>query len=254
MSTEVTEIVKAGDVKREIARRMPAEITPAIEAALMIGDLKGLSPEQRVQFYHAVCESVGLNPLTRPFEYVILNGKTTLYARKDCTDQLRSIHDVSVKIVSREMVGDAWVVKSRAVLPNGREDESIGAVSLKGLTGEAYANAIMKAETKSKRRVTLSICGLGFLDETEVDQPRRPAFRYEASADEPELTQIPAGAQPEGDLTEDDLLEITTALADKKLTMAQLETWLAKNGSSLKAATRDKLDSIHKWINAAKSA
>jgi hypothetical protein len=31
------------------------------------------------------------------------------------------------------------------------------------------ANALMKAETKSKRRVTLSICGLGFLDETEAD-------------------------------------------------------------------------------------
>ena len=27
----------------------------------------------------------------------------------------------------------------------------------------------MKAETKSKRRVTLSICGLGFLDESEID-------------------------------------------------------------------------------------
>jgi hypothetical protein len=27
----------------------------------------------------------------------------------------------------------------------------------------------MKAETKAKRRVTLSICGLGFLDETEVE-------------------------------------------------------------------------------------
>jgi hypothetical protein len=31
------------------------------------------------------------------------------------------------------------------------------------------ANAIMKAVTKAKRRVTLSICGLGFLDETEVE-------------------------------------------------------------------------------------
>jgi len=28
---------------------------------------------------------------------------------------------------------------------------------------------MMKAETKAKRRVTLAICGLGFLDESEVD-------------------------------------------------------------------------------------
>src|SRR5690606_24912460 len=31
------------------------------------------------------------------------------------------------------------------------------------------ANAYMKAETKAKRRVTLSICGLGWLDETETE-------------------------------------------------------------------------------------
>ena len=37
------------------------------------------------------------------------------------------------------------------------------------MNGEALANAYMKAETKAKRRVTLSICGLGMLDETEVE-------------------------------------------------------------------------------------
>lgn len=58
---------------------------------------------------------------------------------------------------------------AQATLPQGRCDESIGAVSIAGLQGEALANAVMKAETKSKRRVTLSICGLAFLDETEVD-------------------------------------------------------------------------------------
>jgi hypothetical protein len=42
-------------------------------------------------------------------------------------------------------------------------------VATVGLKGDALANALMKAETKSKRRVTLSICGLGMLDETEVD-------------------------------------------------------------------------------------
>ena len=32
----------------------------------------------------------------------------------------------------------------------------------------------MKAETKAKRRVTLSICGLGMLDETEVETVPQP--------------------------------------------------------------------------------
>ncbi|MGE5594790.1 MAG: hypothetical protein ACM3S1_01995 [Hyphomicrobiales bacterium] len=51
---------------------------------------------------------------------------------------------------------------------DGRTDESVGAVSVKGLQGENLANALMKAETKATRRVTLSVAGLGWLDETEV--------------------------------------------------------------------------------------
>lgn len=54
-------------------------------------------------------------------------------------------------------------------MPHGRQDESIGAVPIAALKGEALANAMMKCETKAKRRVTLSICGLGMLDETEVE-------------------------------------------------------------------------------------
>jgi hypothetical protein len=37
------------------------------------------------------------------------------------------------------------------------------------IKGEIRANLILKAITKAKRRATLSICGLGFLDETEVE-------------------------------------------------------------------------------------
>ena len=40
---------------------------------------------------------------------------------------------------------------------------------MKNLTGVDLANAIMKTETKAKRRATLSICGMGLLDELEVE-------------------------------------------------------------------------------------
>src|SRR5258708_6880900 len=95
-------------------------------------------------------------------------GKVTLYARRDATDQLRQLHKVSIEIVAREVVEDCYLVTARATTPI-RQDESIGAVNIAGLKGDLRANAIMKAETKAKRRVTLSICGLGMLDETEVD-------------------------------------------------------------------------------------
>ena len=140
-----------------------------MESVIVRGDLAMLQPEERARYYSTVCQSVGLNPLTKPFEYITLNGKLTLYARKDATDQLRSLRGVSVAIVSRERVDDVYVVTARATMPDGRVDESIGAVFLGATKGEALANALMKAETKAKRRVTLSICGLGMLDETEVE-------------------------------------------------------------------------------------
>jgi hypothetical protein len=150
----------------------PAEDTSlsaeAMEAVLLGGDLKLLKADQRVRYYKTVCESIGLNPLTKPFEYIVLNGKVTLYAKKDCTDQLRARNGVSIQIVSREVLDDVYIVTARATMGN-RQDEATGAVSLGKLTGESRANQLMKAETKAKRRVTLSICGLGWLDESEAN-------------------------------------------------------------------------------------
>ncbi len=140
-----------------------------VERVVIAGDLAKLQPADRVAYYRATCESIGLNPLTRPFEYINLNGRLTLYARKDATDQLRRIYGVSIVDLSRERVDDVYVVTARARTQDGRTDESTGAVNIQGLKGEALANALMKAETKAKRRVTLSICGLGWLDETEVE-------------------------------------------------------------------------------------
>ncbi|MCK6564174.1 MAG: hypothetical protein L6Q80_05405, partial [Dehalococcoidia bacterium] len=103
-------------------------------------------------------------------DYLVLNGRLTLYARKDATDQLRASRGISVEITAREFLPDAglYVVTARAVGRDGRTDESVGAVNVKGLQGENLANALMKAETKAKRRVTLSVAGLGWLDETEA--------------------------------------------------------------------------------------
>jgi len=143
----------------------PAEL---MEQVVIGGDLASLTPAQRVNYYKMVCESLGLNPLTAPFAYIKLNNKLTLYAKRDCTDQLRALHHVSTTITSREVVNEVYVVGARATTPEGRCDESIGAVPIANLKGEFLANSYMKAETKAKRRVTLSIVGLGWLDETEV--------------------------------------------------------------------------------------
>jgi len=140
-----------------------------IAKVLLGGDLAQLTPQQQISYYRAVCDSLGLNPLTKPFDYIRLSGRLVLYATRNATDQIRHRYGISVTITSREVVEDTYVVTARATLANGRHDESIGAVPIAQLRGENRSNAMMKCETKAKRRVTLSLVGLSTLDESEIE-------------------------------------------------------------------------------------
>lgn len=76
--------------------------------------------------------------------------------------------------------------------------KALGAVAFPAtLKGEARANAELKCITKAKRRATLSICGLGWLDETEVEdipasakRPARPAPNVMLPPHNPETGEI----------------------------------------------------------------
>jgi hypothetical protein len=162
-------IVLASSASESSAISLAQAGTKALEAYIAAGDIGKLDAGQRIALYKAVCDSLGLNPLTQPFEYLRLSGGVQLYAKKSATEQLRQIHGVSVLALEQEMRGDILCMTARVRDRSGREDIATGAVNLKGLAGEALANAYMKCETKSKRRATLSICGLAMLDETEID-------------------------------------------------------------------------------------
>jgi hypothetical protein len=162
-------------------------IAEAIEKVLIGGDLSPLSPEQRVTYYNACCKSLGLNPLTSPFTYILFkeydndsgggSAKLQLYANKSCAEQLRKLHGVSVIQSQKEITDDYSIYEVTVQDRTGRLDSAVGIVPLFKFTREGKkalgmrerANAIMKSHTKAKRRATLSICGLAFLDESELD-------------------------------------------------------------------------------------
>lgn len=136
-----------------------------LERVIVAGDLAKLSPADRVRYYGEVCRSLGLNPFTQPFSYIVLNGKLTLYATRTAADQLRAIKGISIDSLTSETVDDLYIVTAHGRDTTGRTDSEVGAVAIAGLRGEAKANAILKATTKAKRRLTLSLSGLGWLDE-----------------------------------------------------------------------------------------
>ncbi len=164
------------------------------EQVVVRGDLSKLTEQERMQYYTAVCVSLSLNPLTRPFEFITLNGKLTLYATRGAGDQLRKINGITITGLTPSQVGELFVVVATGRDRNGREDSSTGAVSTKGLSGEALANAMMKAETKAKRRLTLSLAGLGLLDESEVASIPT-AVRSDVDPDTGEIRKPPTLAE-----------------------------------------------------------
>lgn len=140
-----------------------------IEKLVLHGDLSALGPKERVAYYTQLCDYLGLSPVTQPFKIIKLQGKDTLYATKDATEQLRKKWGVSVDSITTATVKDVYIVTVKGHDAKGRTDMATGVVTIGDAHGDTLANALMKAETKAKRRFTLSICGLGVLDETEIE-------------------------------------------------------------------------------------
>jgi hypothetical protein len=159
-----------------------------ISSVILSGDLSKLSATDKVQYFNGYCERLGLDPFTQPFQILRLNGKEILYLTRAGAQQLNKLHSVSHEIVSRNIheAASTYEVIARASLPDGRHTESIGAVTIANLKGEAYCNALMKAETKAKRRATLDLLGLGLLDESEVASivPNEPVMASKMVTDD----------------------------------------------------------------------
>lgn len=231
-------------IQKNEVPQVPAEV---MEQVLAYRNTSRLTPAQKIGVINALCHSLGLNPITQPFDFMqTRDGREIPYARKDCTDQLRRLYNVSIRIIKREVRDGIYVVAAAAQMPNGRVDEAEGAVNIEGLKGEARANAVMKAETKAKRRVTLSICGLGFLDESEIDSLTAPSFSKSAEINErialeskPETQEQPAPSPI------DDLIfeEPETSLGDYVVKFGK-----KLKGMALKDIKEDELFNYLQWV------
>lgn len=161
---------------KEIAVRNGAEIehdtattARVVESMVLRGDISALNPEERARFYIQLCTQLGLNPASQPLAVLKLNGREILYPTRGATDQLAAIHRLNREVIDGPRVIDLAGTKlvycvCKATHPNGRTETAVSTVPLTD-----PVNVLMKCETKGKRRVTLSILGLGMLDETELE-------------------------------------------------------------------------------------
>lgn len=169
------------------------------------GDLAALTPSQRAALYKRVCERLGLDPTTYPLQYLWVRApsggeRLILYLNKDGAAQLRKVHKVSTRLVDHRYIPEvgAYVALVEASTPDGRVEVEAGAVSVKRADPNDMANALMHAVTKAKRRATIAIVGVGFLDETEaLSIPEAHPARVDVETGEV-LESPPPRAKPVG--------------------------------------------------------
>lgn len=171
--TKSTEVTTTSDENRILL----------IERLVIDGDLSVLSAEDRLTYYKHVCKKHKLDWELKPFEYIKLpdkkddNGvmkyKLTLYATKGCAELLRATHGIEIYDLKREFDKGLCIVTATGRTKDGRIGMDVGFASVNtkygDATGDFLGNAILKAVTKAQRRLTLSLGGLGMLDETEVE-------------------------------------------------------------------------------------
>jgi hypothetical protein len=167
----VTDLARQTDEQRTVAAADPEQAEAALLHYLGTGDLSQLTGEQRKALYKRTCDSLGINSLTRPFEWVEFydpetkGKKLVLYPRAACADQLAYQHRIRVEVLEEKIVGTLFKVEMRGHLPNGRTETNVAYLDLtdrdgKPLRGQRLGNAYMKARTKAKRRLVFGMVGM----------------------------------------------------------------------------------------------
>jgi hypothetical protein len=256
----------------------------ALEHVLGTGDLAQLSNEERVGHYIRLSRSLGLNPLSRPFDWIFFkdpdgNEKLQLYPNQSCAAQLRRQHQIRIECTRRETIGEMFVVEVKATTPDGREDFASKYVPLTNrygrLTGQQYASALMKAETGAKRRATFSMVGLAVPADPDDTPGWRPVIvdgtgmiQRHPTPEQRYLAETPTAARAIGEpvfedaVVEDDPSMGSQAVRSEELarpvqarpratlrpTKAQVDAWQGAWFAAVTGSSLDSDDARHRYV------
>ena len=137
--------------------------------------LDNLSETEKHDYYVNCCAHYGIPAELNLLQFMWLDSNDgtgekhlVLYAKRGATDLMRGVHGISVDEI-KETLGDGFVMfTAKGHDKTGRTDVAVGSANLKGLSGKHLDNALMTAQTRASRRLTLQFVGGGLLDESEV--------------------------------------------------------------------------------------
>jgi hypothetical protein len=184
----------------------PEQLGAVAEKVLGQGNLADMDRAARARYLLYVCQLLGVNPFTRPFEIISFRDQTVLYARKEATEQLARNFGVTTEVVRRapdEFLG-VYVTEVRASYrtPAGevRSADAIGAVPYLDAGGKMIpvlerANVVKKSETQGRRRAVLGLLGLGIFDRAGERDPDAVVDRHGNLAQRAPLGELPQSSR-----------------------------------------------------------
>ena len=210
----------------------PTDARSALDHYLGTGDLGRLAAAQRAALYLEVCRSLGINPRTRPLDWIEFydpetkGKKLVLYPNKTCTDQLAYLHKIRVRMVEEKTVGTLFKVVLEGTMPDGRQETNVAYLDLtdsqgQPLRGQKYGNALMKCYTKAKRRLILGMVGMSVPDDDAMPRARRVVVDAggniieRPTAEQRALAADPGMAAVIGEPTLEDHADVETGLEDE---------------------------------------
>lgn len=166
-----TETFTPEEVAEVLGERTPAY--QKIDRALVRGDMRGLTIDQLDQAKVRLAEQMGIDPAFSPIDFIPdkKTGRLVPYINSRGAAFLRRKHGLEVTGIEVVVHREGLVVL-RCVLRggDGRTDQALGAASWLPDMPTEEARAWLVAETRAKRRATMSAVGIfleGPSDEVE---------------------------------------------------------------------------------------
>lgn len=158
-------------------------------------DLESLNEQQRQDYIKNVCAHMGIPPELNLVMLTYLDDyegprRLVAYVKRGATEIIRNNRGIHITDLRQEKIGGSVVWTATGKDTTGRQEMSSGAKYIDGLIGKDLDDAIMTAQTRACRRMTLQFVGAGVLDESEVN-PTKPVQLKESS-----FSSMTAAPQP----------------------------------------------------------
>lgn len=179
-------------------------------------DLDRLSKDELQQYYLDACAYFQVPPELNVLYFELADFGDgarikVLAAKKGATDIIRDRLHISVVELTDKIVNGSIVFLAKGMNGKGRTEMASGSKYIEGLKGQELDSAIMTAQTRAIKRMTLQFAGGGLLDESEVpksvtvditkvmtrNEAPQPTMKPNAAVGQDNTLPVPTPAQVE---------------------------------------------------------